>query len=123
MDAGSYRHLGYTASGAKRSAAEGWRFVAVVRFVRLFVFYLTRYARGLTCTRFTAYVITSFICMAQGAFAGLMDHVATALNLLLDELPGHLTEINALRDRPVENGGAAAGPVVRPEAVAARRNF
>ena len=49
--------------------AEGWRFVAFVRLVPLFPFNLTNYALGLTRIRFTAYVMTSFICMAPGAIA------------------------------------------------------
>ncbi|WP_163271058.1 VTT domain-containing protein [Chelativorans alearense] len=49
--------------------AEGWRFVAFVRLVPLFPFNLTNYALGLTRVRFTAYVMTSFICMAPGAIA------------------------------------------------------
>jgi uncharacterized membrane protein YdjX (TVP38/TMEM64 family)/rhodanese-related sulfurtransferase len=49
--------------------AEGWRFVAFVRLVPLFPFNLTNYALGLTRIRFSAYVLTSFICMAPGAIA------------------------------------------------------
>lgn len=49
--------------------AEGWRFVAFVRLVPLFPFNLTNYALGLTRIRFSAYVLTSFVCMAPGAIA------------------------------------------------------
>ena len=34
-------------------------------------------------------------------FTGPLDHVADAMNLPLGELPGRLSEINALRDKPV----------------------
>ena len=49
--------------------AEGWRFIAFVRLVPLFPFNLLNYALGLTRIRLGTYVITTFICMAPGAFA------------------------------------------------------
>lgn len=49
--------------------AEGWRFVAFVRLVPLFPFNLANYAFGLTRIGFLPYVVTSFVCMAPGAFA------------------------------------------------------
>jgi uncharacterized membrane protein YdjX (TVP38/TMEM64 family) len=48
---------------------EGWRFVAFVRLVPLFPFNLVNYAFGLTRIAMRQYVITSFVCMAPGAFA------------------------------------------------------
>jgi uncharacterized membrane protein YdjX (TVP38/TMEM64 family) len=48
---------------------EGWRFVAFVRLVPLFPFNLVNYAFGLTRIAMREYVITSFVCMAPGAFA------------------------------------------------------
>ncbi len=49
--------------------AEGWRFVAFVRLVPLFPFFLMNYALGLTRISFAQYVIASFVCMAPGAIA------------------------------------------------------
>ena len=48
---------------------EGWRFVAFVRLVPLFPFNLVNYGFGLTRIRVVEYVVTSFVCMAPGAFA------------------------------------------------------
>lgn len=48
---------------------EGWRFVALVRLVPLFPFALCNYALGLTRIPLRQYVITTFLCMAPGAFA------------------------------------------------------
>jgi len=47
---------------------EGWRFVAFVRLVPLFPFNLVNYAFGLTRVALSQYVVTSFVCMAPGAF-------------------------------------------------------
>lgn len=49
--------------------AEGWRFVAFVRLVPLFPFNLLNYALGLTRVRLLDYALTSYLCMAPGAFA------------------------------------------------------
>jgi uncharacterized membrane protein YdjX (TVP38/TMEM64 family) len=49
--------------------AEGWRFVAFVRLVPLFPFFLMNYALGVTRIRFLAYLLTTAICMAPPAFA------------------------------------------------------
>jgi len=48
---------------------EGWRFVAFVRLVPLFPFNLVNYIFGLTRVALSQYVVTSFVCMAPGAFA------------------------------------------------------
>lgn len=57
--------LGKLAKGIDDS---GWRFVAFVRFIPLFPFTWLNYALGLTRIPFGVYVLTSFICMAPGAF-------------------------------------------------------
>lgn len=49
--------------------AEGWRFVAFTRLVPLFPFNLLNYALGLTGIRFTAYAVTTLVCMAPGTAA------------------------------------------------------
>lgn len=49
--------------------AEGWRFVAFVRLVPLFPFFLMNYALGVTRIRFLPYLLTTAICMAPPAFA------------------------------------------------------
>ncbi len=46
----------------------GWRFVAFVRFIPLFPYTFLNYALGLTRIPFSVYALTSFICMAPGAF-------------------------------------------------------
>jgi uncharacterized membrane protein YdjX (TVP38/TMEM64 family) len=48
---------------------EGWRFVALVRLVPLFLFNLVNYVFGLTRVRLAEYVLASFVCMAPGALA------------------------------------------------------
>ena len=48
---------------------EGWRFVALMRLVPLVPFNLLNYVLGLTRIPDLQYVVTSFICMAPGAFA------------------------------------------------------
>lgn len=48
---------------------EGWRFVAFVRLVPLFPFFLLNYALGLTKVRFSHYLIATYICMLPGAVA------------------------------------------------------
>jgi uncharacterized membrane protein YdjX (TVP38/TMEM64 family) len=50
-------------------AAEGWRFVALMRLVPLVPFNLLNYALGLTRISLPAYVIASAICMLPGAVA------------------------------------------------------
>ena len=50
-------------------AAEGWRFVALVRLVPLFPFNLLNYALGLTRISFGAYVLASWVFMLPGAVA------------------------------------------------------
>jgi len=49
--------------------AEGWRFVAFIRLVPLFPFFLMNYALGLTRIPFLHYFLTTAICMAPAAFA------------------------------------------------------
>ncbi|HEY5567839.1 MAG TPA: VTT domain-containing protein [Gammaproteobacteria bacterium] len=49
--------------------AEGWRFVAFVRFVPLFPFNLLNYALGLTRIPLRHYVLASLLCMAPGTVA------------------------------------------------------
>ena len=49
--------------------AEGWRFVAFVRLVPLFPFFLMNYALGVTRIRLLPYLLTTAICMAPPAFA------------------------------------------------------
>ena len=48
-------------------AAEGWRFVALMRLVPLVPFNLLNYALGLTRISLPAYVLASAICMLPGA--------------------------------------------------------
>ena len=48
---------------------EGWRFVAFVRLVPVFPFFLLNYALGLTKIRFSHYLVASYICMLPGAVA------------------------------------------------------
>ncbi len=50
-------------------AAEGWRFVALMRLVPLVPFNLLNYALGLTSISLPAYVLTSAVCMLPGAIA------------------------------------------------------
>jgi uncharacterized membrane protein YdjX (TVP38/TMEM64 family)/rhodanese-related sulfurtransferase len=50
-------------------AAEGWRFVALMRLVPLVPFNLLNYALGLTRISLPAYVLASAICMLPGAVA------------------------------------------------------
>ena len=50
-------------------AAEGWRFVAVIRLVPLIPFNLVNYALGLTGIRLSTYTLTSLVCMLPGTFA------------------------------------------------------
>ena len=50
-------------------AAEGWRFVAFVRLVPLFPFFLLNYALGLTRIPFPAYLVATWVFMLPGAFA------------------------------------------------------
>lgn len=50
-------------------AAEGWRFVALVRLMPLLPFNLLNYALGLTRIGLRPYVIASAVCMAPGALA------------------------------------------------------
>lgn len=49
--------------------AEGWRFVAVTRLLPIIPFNLLNYALGLTRVPLGQYLVTSFVCMAPGAFA------------------------------------------------------
>ncbi len=49
--------------------AEGWRFVAFVRLVPLFPFFLLNYALGLTRIGFSPYIIATFICSLPGVAA------------------------------------------------------
>ncbi len=49
--------------------AEGWRFVAFVRLVPLFPFFLLNYALGLTRINFYPYIVTTFICSLPGVAA------------------------------------------------------
>ena len=50
-------------------AAEGWRFVALVRLVPLFPFNLLNYALGLTRIRFGSYLLATWLFMLPGASA------------------------------------------------------
>ena len=50
-------------------AAEGWRFVAFVRLVPLFLFNLLNYALGLTRIPFPAYLPATLVFMLPGTFA------------------------------------------------------
>ncbi len=49
--------------------AEGWHFVAFVRLVPLFPFFLLNYALGLTRIRFYPYILVTFICSLPGVAA------------------------------------------------------
>lgn len=49
--------------------AEGWRFVAFVRLVPIFPFFLLNYALGLTRIAFSPYLIATFICSIPGVAA------------------------------------------------------
>ncbi|MCF6354169.1 MAG: TVP38/TMEM64 family protein [Candidatus Polarisedimenticolaceae bacterium] len=49
--------------------AEGWRFVAFVRLVPIFPFFLLNYALGLTRISFYPYIVTTFICSLPGVAA------------------------------------------------------
>lgn len=49
--------------------SEGWRFVAFVRLVPLFPFFLLNYALGLTGIKFYPYIITTLICSIPGVTA------------------------------------------------------
>ncbi|MBF0611819.1 MAG: TVP38/TMEM64 family protein [Magnetococcales bacterium] len=49
--------------------AEGWKFVAFVRLVPLFPFFILNYALGLTRIRLWHYVAATFICMLPGGAA------------------------------------------------------
>lgn len=49
--------------------AEGWKFVAFVRLVPLFPFFLLNYALGLTRIRFRHYFFASLLCMLPGSAA------------------------------------------------------
>jgi uncharacterized membrane protein YdjX (TVP38/TMEM64 family) len=60
------KRLGQLMGGVEE---EGWRFVAFVRLVPLFPFNLVNYVFGLTRVALSQYVVTSFVCMAPGAFA------------------------------------------------------
>jgi uncharacterized membrane protein YdjX (TVP38/TMEM64 family) len=51
------------------AAAEGWRFVALMRLVPLVPFNLLNYALGLTRISLSTYVLASAICMLPGAIA------------------------------------------------------
>jgi uncharacterized membrane protein YdjX (TVP38/TMEM64 family)/rhodanese-related sulfurtransferase len=51
------------------AAAEGWRFVALMRLMPLVPFNLLNYALGLTRISLSAYVIASAVCMLPGAIA------------------------------------------------------
>jgi len=48
---------------------EGWRFVAFVRLVPIFPFFMLNYALGVTRIRLTAYVITTFITLIPSVAA------------------------------------------------------
>jgi uncharacterized membrane protein YdjX (TVP38/TMEM64 family)/rhodanese-related sulfurtransferase len=50
-------------------AAEGWRFVALMRLVPLVPFNLLNYALGLTRISLRAYILASAVCMLPGAVA------------------------------------------------------
>jgi len=50
-------------------AAEGWRFVALMRLVPLVPFNLLNYALGLTGISLRSYVLASAVCMLPGAIA------------------------------------------------------
>jgi len=49
--------------------AEGWYFVAFVRLVPIFPFFLLNYALGLTRIKFYPYIVATFICTLPGAAA------------------------------------------------------
>jgi len=49
--------------------AEGWYFVAFVRLVPIFPFFLLNYALGLTRIRFYPYILATFICTLPGVAA------------------------------------------------------
>lgn len=48
---------------------EGWRFVAFVRLVPIFPFFLLNYALGLTRIGFSPYIIATFVCTIPGVVA------------------------------------------------------
>jgi len=50
-------------------AAEGWHFVAFVRLVPIFPFFLLNYALGLTKIKFIPYITATFICTFPGVAA------------------------------------------------------
>ena len=50
-------------------AAEGWRFVALMRLVPLVPFNLLNYALGLTSVSLPTYIVASAVCMLPGAIA------------------------------------------------------
>src|SRR5450755_545266 len=50
-------------------AAEGWRFVALMRLMPLVPFNLLNYALGLTRISLPAYILASVVCMLPGAIA------------------------------------------------------
>ncbi len=49
--------------------SEGWYFVAFVRLVPIFPFFLLNYALGLTRIRFYPYIVATFICTLPGVAA------------------------------------------------------
>lgn len=49
--------------------AEGWHFVAFVRLVPIFPFFLLNYALGLTRIKFYPYIIATLICSVPGVTA------------------------------------------------------
>jgi uncharacterized membrane protein YdjX (TVP38/TMEM64 family) len=49
--------------------AEGWHFVAFVRLVPIFPFFLLNYALGLTRIGFPSYIIATFVCSIPGVAA------------------------------------------------------
>ncbi|VAX10343.1 hypothetical protein MNBD_GAMMA26-1507 [hydrothermal vent metagenome] len=49
--------------------AEGWRFIAFVRLVPIFPFFLLNYALGMTRVRFVPYITATFICSIPGVGA------------------------------------------------------
>ena len=49
--------------------AEGWYFVAFVRLVPIFPFFLLNYALGLTRIKFYPYIVATFICTLPGVAA------------------------------------------------------
>ena len=50
-------------------AAEGWRFVALIRLVPLFPFNFANFALGLSRIRFLPYLAATAVCMIPGAIA------------------------------------------------------